>query len=129
MYVHPLKEHREWLRVFWNKCGREGHKWHYSSVDKDETIEMLVLLGTVTISYKNSKWPLDKKRAKFDKVKNVRHRFKSHKQCFACGGPGQCRHHIIWLKNGGINAKKNIVTLCNVCHAEVHPWLKYQQRA
>lgn len=121
---NPSKLQRGWLRVFWSKCGVDGHKWYISCVGKRETIEMLQLLGTVVTGCKVSKVPLAKKRMKFDKIKSTRHQFKSHKNCFACRGLGEVRHHIIWLKHGGLNSKKNIVTLCRPCHAEIHPWLK-----
>jgi 5-methylcytosine-specific restriction endonuclease McrA len=40
-----------------------------------------------------------------------------------CGKIAGARHHIIALGKGGDNRKRNIVSLCNECHAEIHPWL------
>lgn len=33
------------------------------------------------------------------------------------------RHHIIELARGGLNITENLVPLCDICHAEVHPWM------
>ncbi len=75
--------------------------------------------------YVDSKLTPAKKRAKFDKVKNKRSRYKTKgAPCFACGEAATVRHHIIWLKNGGINSKRNICFLCVNCHSKIHPWLQ-----
>lgn len=45
--------------------------------------------------------------------------------CFACGlTKNRIWHHVIQLQNGGYNARRNLVEICNQCHAEIHPWLK-----
>jgi hypothetical protein len=44
--------------------------------------------------------------------------------CFVCQEPGYARHHIIAVKNGGLNRGSNLVRLCPRCHRDVHPWLK-----
>jgi hypothetical protein len=49
---------------------------------------------------------------------------KLHSKCFACIKPSNCRHHIIQIQHGGLNSHKNLICLCNQCHAEIHPWLK-----
>jgi len=33
-------------------------------------------------------------------------------------------HHIIGIKNGGNDQKRNRIGICRKCHAEIHPWLK-----
>ena len=33
-------------------------------------------------------------------------------------------HHIIMRSRGGTDDDNNLTTCCNVCHAEIHPWLK-----
>ena len=43
--------------------------------------------------------------------------------CFVCGSYSRNRHHIIQLKYGGINECFNLVTLCDICHGKIHPWL------
>ena len=54
------------------------------------------------------------------------HRFYNlYNQCFICKKTDNLiRHHIFALKNGGDNSSKNIISLCNDCHAEIHDWLK-----
>jgi 5-methylcytosine-specific restriction endonuclease McrA len=43
--------------------------------------------------------------------------------CYVCSGRSDHRHHVVPLSRGGTNDKRNIVTLCNHCHEQVHPWL------
>ena len=44
--------------------------------------------------------------------------------CWACHGvKATSRHHIIQVQHGGGNDDRNIVPLCDGCHAEVHPWM------
>ena len=120
--IPNLKIHSDYLRSFWNTYGvRRG----VSKTDWHETIAALQRAGTVIIVYKNSKETPEKRRIVFDKVKNKRqrYRFKVNDMCFACGGKPNVRHHIIWLKNGGRNNRRNICFLCHNCHAAVHPWL------
>jgi len=33
-------------------------------------------------------------------------------------------HHIIPVSEGGNNELSNLITLCDDCHSEIHPWLK-----
>jgi len=48
--------------------------------------------------------------------------------CFACHDEIDkyhfARHHILALSRWGNNRRINIVTLCQSCHEEVHPWLR-----
>ena len=48
--------------------------------------------------------------------------------CFVCKDLAYIRHHVIQLQHGGLSVRGNIVSLCLYCHAEVHPWLKYEQQ-
>jgi hypothetical protein len=129
---NPLKEHADYLRNFWVEYGG-GHRWLQSSKPKEDVIKALLKAGDKYIFYsiKGSSAELRnsmriKARIKFDKVKDIRHRymFKTGYVCLACGNQPNVRHHIIWLKNGGRNNKLNISYLCNPCHALIHPWLK-----
>lgn len=45
--------------------------------------------------------------------------------CQGCGvsATKQNIHHIIPLERGGSNDLSNLTTLCNNCHARIHPWL------
>lgn len=47
--------------------------------------------------------------------------------CRCCGGPSVIRHHIVPIKNGGHNHKLNMMPLCRLCHAEIHPWLNKKE--
>lgn len=114
---------RAWIKQFWNESTDVGRKQRYSSLNKKQTIKLLLKMGELKIKYKNQ-IPLYERRCKFNVCKFKRHSLKSHSKCFACKNDGNVRHHIIWLKNGGINSKINLVTLCYSCHAEIHPWLK-----
>lgn len=129
---NPLNEHAEYLREFWRVYGLT-HRWQQSPHGKYEVIAGLRVAGEKYIFYSikgaspelRDEMRLNARR-KFDKVKDLRNRYKFKRgyQCLACGAPPNVRHHIIWLKNGGRNCKVNICYLCNTCHAEVHPWLK-----
>lgn len=33
-------------------------------------------------------------------------------------------HHVVLLKHGGTNHRLNVVSICNACHEEIHPWLR-----
>jgi hypothetical protein len=118
-----LKVHANLLREFWSNHGRRRKN---SDTYWWEVIADMQRLGTVKIIYSNPKLTLEKRRREFDKWKNIRNRYRFNKgdRCFACGEQAQVRHHLIWLKNGGRNNKRNICFLCHRCHSEVHPWLK-----
>lgn len=113
--------HRQKLLYFWGKFGgtkNDGRK--YNQVDK---LNALIELSNIKIYYKTQQ-TLIKRRNSFNKIKNWRHNPLTHKWCFVCLEKPDVRHHIIQLQYGGINCKKNIVSLCNSCHSKVHPWLE-----
>lgn len=128
---NPLKAHADYLRLFWEQYRSENNR-KQSFRSRGEVIAGLVKAGDVFIYY-SIKAPDPttqevmrlKTREKFDRVKNIRqrYRFKMGDECLACGDRPNVRHHIIWLKNGGRNNKRNICFLCDRCHAQVHPWL------
>ena len=111
---------KDFLRDFWDECGEEGNKTWRSRANAYRTLELLKDMSFKSPSDK--RWV--KQREKFDNVKHKRHSLKSHKNCFVCGKQADVRHHIIPIKNGGHNGKRNLVSLCRLCHAEIHPWLK-----
>lgn len=113
--------HKEWLIEFWQPFG--GKKCLGLGYKKKLKLNQLKRLAEVEIEYKRSR-SREERREQFDKIKRQRHSLNSHKLCFACLGKASVRHHIISLKNGGINCKRNVVSLCMGCHAEIHPWLK-----
>jgi len=45
--------------------------------------------------------------------------------CQGCGAEAtkQNVHHIVPLHSGGSNEIKNLITLCDRCHRQIHPWL------
>lgn len=117
-----LNIHAQLLKDFWS---RNGIRWSVSPQEWHETIADLQRMGEYKIVYSNPKITMEKHRKEFDKVKNKRSKYRlSHALCLACGTKAQIRHHIIWLKNGGRNNKRNVCFLCKPCHEAVHPWLK-----
>lgn len=120
----PLEVHKAFIAQFWQEFGAGGHRTFMSPKSKHDTLEELRRLGRVVLKY-NGKSTADRREG-FNRVKADRHNLSSHKHCFACRRITNtpARHHIIWLRNGGINSKRNMVTLCFECHAEVHPWLR-----
>lgn len=46
-------------------------------------------------------------------------------QCFTCYNHDRPRnwHHIVQLQHGGSNDSNNLVSLCELCHSRIHPWL------
>lgn len=44
--------------------------------------------------------------------------------CQVCGNKACHIHHIIQVQNGGRNKKKNLIELCEFCHASIHPWME-----
>ena len=46
-------------------------------------------------------------------------------KCGACKvGEIEHIHHILMLKNGGMNTKDNLIGLCRECHCLIHDWMK-----
>lgn len=45
--------------------------------------------------------------------------------CYACGQRDVrlIRHHIVQIQHGGSNRLRNIIAICQHCHAQIHPWL------
>lgn len=45
--------------------------------------------------------------------------------CQGCGtGAGLQVHHIQHVQHGGSDDPANLITLCDECHARIHPWLE-----
>lgn len=114
-YTHEMKDR---LKEFWlyfdNNHVDGGNK------TRIEKLQVLQYYASMVFIYKSpalNRW-------KFQKIKHKRHNLKFYKNCFICKNKADVRHHIICLKNGGINSKKNLVSLCNKCHSDIHKWLK-----
>lgn len=118
------KVHRVVTTEFWKEFGKDGHKINRSSKPKAQTLSRLQDIGELIVLRQYTPTKDRVKRAKFDHVKVSRHKFETHSQCFACGRRATVRHHIVWIRNGGLNSKRNLISLCADCHAEIHPWLK-----
>jgi 5-methylcytosine-specific restriction endonuclease McrA len=44
--------------------------------------------------------------------------------CWVCrSADATARHHIIQVQHGGGNDGRNIIPICDGCHAEVHHWM------
>src|SRR3990167_8333799 len=44
--------------------------------------------------------------------------------CWVCQNvAATARHHIIQVQHGGGNDRRNIVPICNGCHAAIHYWM------
>lgn len=122
--VAPLY-HKLVLKQFWDKFGSNNKNG--IGFSKEAKLELLIKVANIKIRYKDQQ-SLQKRRGMF--LKNTR-RFKRknpdkkfNSPCFVCSEKAQCRHHMIQLQYGGINCGRNIIRLCNRCHAEIHPWLK-----
>ena len=108
------------LKAFWQHFRGRGN--HGRGFDEAEKLIALKELATVNYVFKHAECKTSL-RAKFDVYKesrrNPRLSLRSHPTCFVCQQPARERHHIIALKNGGKNWKKNLVSLCTTCHDEV----------
>ena len=114
-----LRQMSETLKRFWQTFG--GRKNSGAGFDAATKLKALKELA-VKSTFKNPE-PKSSLRNKFDLYKeakrNPRHSLRSHPRCFICSCLARERHHIIALRNGGKNWKKNLVSLCKPCHDEV----------
>lgn len=109
------------LLQFWKLFG--DRRKHGVGFTMGEKLEALKDLSLTAIPY-NTQTPLEHRREKFNVDKPKLHPFRRFGICFVCGNTATDRHHIIQLKNGGINSRKNLVSLCYGCHKQIHPWMK-----
>lgn len=109
------------IKKFWAKFGGKKTKGHGFS--KREKLAALIEWSRIVIPYYKQR-PLPERRAEFNDGKAKLHPMKRFGKCFACAHDATCRHHVIQLQNGGINSRKNVVSLCAPCHADIHPWLR-----
>lgn len=59
------------------------------------------------------------RRQKFDALG-----LRPQKACRVCGRFANVLHHIVTLRNGGTNDRRNLIELCHECHCMVHPWME-----
>jgi hypothetical protein len=112
---------KETLIAFWKQFG--GKKTNGVGFDPQSKLAALVELRDFVVPFYKQQ-SLAKRRSHFNDIKSKLHSFSRFSPCFVCGIGATARHHIVQLKNGGINSKKNIVSLCHQCHSTIHPWLK-----
>lgn len=117
--IHPPQYHKLLLKDFWDTFGSNRN----NGIGYDESFKMeyVIALANIKIKYKAQK-TLKNRRNNFNK--NFNKKPVKRPPCFICNVKSQCRHHMIQLQNGGINCKRNIINLCNKCHATIHPWLR-----
>jgi hypothetical protein len=109
--MHVLKQMKEDLKEFYGIC------W---GAPPDIRLEALLSMQDKKYIFKKRE-SLKKRRTTF--VMSKRHLNVFRKDCFVCRSLCDHRHHVISLKQGGTNAKKNVVPLCLLCHMKIHPWL------
>lgn len=95
------------MREFWKKFGKL----------ETETAKLMFLQKMAKVTLANP-IPYADRRAIFDRSK-----IKVRWVCGVCGSVPSHRHHIVTLRNGGPNFPKNLIALCEWCHAQVHPWM------
>lgn len=88
---------------------------------KASELRLAFLVKWSTVTMRNSRSPQERR----EQFKKMRGWHKLHNaKCWVCERIAKLsRHHIIQIQNGGNNEGGNLVTICNWCHAEVHPWL------
>jgi 5-methylcytosine-specific restriction endonuclease McrA len=128
MPYYNYNKHRHLGMVYktWKKCKHE-HKsfiknclkgylnefWaKFNRLDKQGKIDLLKEASYQKYKYNNR---YHKNRRKTFGIKNI--------PCQVCGKKPTCTHHIILLKNGGINKRVNYIHLCELCHAQIHEWM------
>ena len=102
---------RKCLSSFWRKAAELSQHKKLAMLKELANLN----LGSRTVAdlaekrrqFNDKKWLVDLRGAK----------------CLVCGEPGQHRHHVISLANGGHNGQDNIVVLCEWCHQDIHPFM------
>ena len=108
------------LLQFWKRFGGKPNRASVYNYPIQEKLQVLVEYSRMIMPY-DCQIPLKVRRERFNKNKHLMHPFRKFGRCFACGLRATDRHHIIQLQNGGINSKKNLVSLCKECHEIIHP--------
>ena len=121
--AQPFSDIKLYIGQFWDKFG--GSKSDGWNLQPKEKMAELKRMSTLVFKYKAR--PLGERRRQFYKVKYKRHSLRAHGKCFVCRHLADVRHHIVLLGNGGIDSKRNLVSLCRSCHSVIHPWLNKQR--
>lgn len=112
LQLHLMKQN---LLAFWKEFG--GRNNYGKGFTEEEKLLALQLLANHV--YFRRTTSLVRYRRRFNK----KYQSQFNYPCFVCYGNSEHRHHIIPLKNGGLNAHKNRITLCKSCHEKIHPWM------
>lgn len=119
-------------KQFFSPTARLARRMRYKSLllafwsDFDKTsspqkrLDLLKQIAETMIRPRPS-FSLRVRRAKF--LANKYYRKWLKRKCRVCSQTPVIRHHIIQLQNGGNNSTKNIITICEPCHEQIHPWL------
>lgn len=121
--MHANQLQKTLIEDFWNKFGGwkpSNHGFGFPAKDKLDEIKRM---AGIKIPYKKQTARAHRREV-FNEVKGTLCRQKIGSPCFVCGKSGFARHHLIQLQNGGINSRRNLLILCDPCHALVHPWLQ-----
>jgi hypothetical protein len=122
-FMNGHLQHKLALEDFWKDFGGWYPRRDYSRFSASFKLARLNQMAALVIEYKKQNGS-STRRSEFNEVKSRLCRDPIGSPCFVCGKQGRARHHIIQLQNGGINARRNLVILCEPCHAKIHPWLK-----
>lgn len=118
--MNELKRLRDDLTSFWDFFGGTKN----NGIGCSSAIKIALLQDYAQRRYFFAqRTPAYERRRQFEKSKASRHSFRSHAHCFVCQSQAMIRHHIISIANGGHNGKRNLVSLCTGCHAQIHTWL------
>lgn len=118
MYANLILKQK--LIQFWSSFGdRRKHGFGHA---KQVKVAALKAMALEVIPF-HKQQSVVQRRDKFNVAKRKLHPFRRFGVCFCCGYRATARHHIIQLQNGGINSRMNLVSLCDSCHTEIHPWL------
>lgn len=121
--------------VFWGSVGQDDcPSWAKRLGSKDanaplltntQALDKLIEASSVFVSHGGVKCRA-KRRAKYNRVKDRKFSCVLRRRCWVCGLRANVRHHIFQLQKGGSNHIQNMVPLCHLCHAKVHPWMEVE---
>jgi hypothetical protein len=107
-FPHPQSVLNRILKAFWSDF----------RATQDADAKRLLLFGSTKKRVPDWEQFRDQRRQKFRTL-----RLRPEGPCAVCGEPAQVLHHIVMLKHGGTNDRKNLIDLCDSCHSGVHPWI------
>lgn len=120
MVINANRILKDKLVAFWDRFGGRRNKG--VGYSRQEKLLALISLSNEVIPF-HKQQSQERRREQFNAVKSTLHPWRRFGNCFVCEQPATARHHIVQLQHGGINSKKNLVSLCDACHADIHPWL------